>query len=115
MKITIMGRPGKVVEKNGVFLTSVKQQKTPSLPKDLPVPPANPTPYLLYITGKQWRRVATAVENPEDQLVVEGYPYYDKDLKAMAVFAIRTTTKFQEAERRAAQRAALAAKQENEG
>jgi len=82
-RLTVMGRPGKIIEKG--------------LPR-LPAEPA--TPYVLYISAKQWRKVKEALFNKEDELIIEGYPAFNPQLKAMTVFAINTTTKLQEQSRR---------------
>jgi len=93
VKITLIGRPGKIVERGNVVLTSMQNTKTPPLPKGLPQPPDKPTTYIVFIARKQWRRVAEAIDNPDDSLIVEGYPAFDERLKAMTVFATNTTTK----------------------
>jgi hypothetical protein len=82
VKITLIGRPGRVVEKGAVMLTSMQQgSKAPSLPKGLPPVPEEPTVYIVYITRKQWRKVAKAIRNPEDVLIVEGLPVLDNGWK----------------------------------
>lgn len=106
MKISLTGRPGKIVSRANVVITTMQQSKVPTLPKGLPVPPEILTTYVLYITRKQWNRLGEGFkEDPEDFLIVEGYPFYDKELKSLAVFATRTTTKLLERERRLAQQA----------
>ncbi len=108
MKISIAGRPGKVVSKHNVVITSMQQIKNPILPKGLPSPPETKTTYVLYITRKQWSRVTEIIEaDPDDSLIVEGYPFFDKQLNVMAVFATRTTTKSLEKARQEAQRAEM--------
>lgn len=104
VKITLIGRPGRVVEKNNVVLTVMMGSKAPPLPRGLPTPPTESTRYVVYIARKQWRRVATALDaDADDQLIVEGYPMFDERLKTVAVFAIHTTTKALQAARRTAQ------------
>ncbi len=94
VKITLIGRPGRIIEKGEVVLTSMQSSgKAPALPKGLPTPPAEPTTYVVYIAAKQWRKVREALKNPEDVLIVEGYPVFDARLKAVAVFALNATTK----------------------
>lgn len=106
MKISLTGRPGKIVSETNVVITTMQQSKIPTLPKGLPMPPEVATTYVLYITRKQWDRLGEGFkEDPEDFLIVEGYPFYDKELKSLAVFATRTTTKLLERERRLAQQA----------
>ncbi len=104
VKIILVGRPGRVVEKGQVVLTSMQSTKTPLLPKGLPVPPAEPTTYLVYIARKQWNKVKDALQDPDDALIIEGYPAFDSRLKAVAVFATNTTTKLLEAAKRETQR-----------
>jgi hypothetical protein len=104
VKITLVGRPGRIVEKGSVVLTTMQNTKAPTLPKGLPEPPGEPTTYVVYIAGKQWRKVAEAIRDPQDKLILEGYPVFDKRLGAMAVFATNVTTKNLQVARREAQR-----------
>ncbi len=101
VKITLIGRPGRIVEKTDVVLTTMQDTKAPTLPKGLPAPPAEPTTYVVYIARKQWLKVAEAIQDPDDKLIVEGYPAFEKRLGAVAVFATNVTTKaLQAAQRR---------------
>jgi hypothetical protein len=50
------------------------------------------TVYLVYIASKQWNKVAAAIENPEDRLVIEGYPFMDEKLKVIGVLTQNVTT-----------------------
>lgn len=105
VKITLIGRPGRIVEKGGVVLTSMQQScKVPSLPKGLPPVPDTPTVYVVYIAGKQWRKVARAIKDPNDSLIVEGFPMLDKRLGTIAIFARSVTTKLLQAAKREEQR-----------
>ena len=104
MKITLIGRPGTVTEKGNVIVTTMQSQKSPPLPKALPSLPSNPTVYAVYIARKQWRRVEESIKDPEDQLIIEGYPIFDKDSQTVAVFAIHTTTRLVQAAKRESQR-----------
>lgn len=106
MKITLVGRPGKVIERQGFVLASMPAMKLPSLPKGLPTPPDHQTPQAVYIATKQWRRVAEALTNPEEVLIVEGVAVYDAQLKGLAVFATGVTTKLRQSGKRAEQAAA---------
>jgi PHAX RNA-binding domain len=76
VKVTLIGRPGEIVERQGVIILGMKNVSTPSLPKGLPAPPEQPTNYLVFISQKQWKRVADALQNPADKLILEGYPVY---------------------------------------
>jgi hypothetical protein len=103
VKITLIGRPGPTISKNGYILTSMQTTKTPSLPKGLPAPPPTPTSYTVYIAPKQWTKVAEAIRDPEDALILEGFPAYDPTLEGIAVYATNVTTKNLQQAQRAAQ------------
>lgn len=97
VKITVIGRPGKVVERGQCVALSMQQsEKIPSLPAGLPLPPAAQmaeTRYSVYIAAKQWRKVSEAIADPEDVLIVEGFPALDAQRGSIAVFASNVTTK----------------------
>ena len=76
--------------------------KRPTLPKQLPKLSGIDveTPYTVFITAKHWRQVSEALEDKDDKLVVEGYPFLDPDVKGICVFAkFATTTGLQRAKR----------------
>jgi hypothetical protein len=99
VKITVIGRPGKVVDRGSCIVTSMRAKQAPSLPKGLPTPPSFPTNY---VATKQWRKVAEAIQDPEDVLIIEGFPQLDPETSSIAVFAMNTTTKkLQQAQRQA--------------
>jgi hypothetical protein len=109
VKITVIGRPERVIEKQEVVITSLKNSTPPSLPKGMPVPPADPTIYVVYIAIKQWRKVKASLdEHPEDKLIVEGYPRFDKRIGqqgTMTIYAQNATTKLLQQATRQKQRA----------
>ena len=100
MKITMSGRPGRIVEQGNVVITTMTQSKAPTLPKDLPAPPEKPTVYVLYIGQKQWNKVKDIIKSPEEMLLLEGYPFFDKEVNAFSVLVTRTTTKSIEAKKK---------------
>ena len=105
-KMTLIGRPGRVLEKGSLVLTSMEGSKAPSLPKGLPDLPQERTTYIIYIALKQWRKVREAIKNPEDRLIVEGYPVFDPRIGSkgtMTLYAQNTTTKLLQQARREAQ------------
>ncbi len=104
VKITLVGRPGRIIAKQGYIITSMEHSKVPSLPKGMPVPPTKPTTYTVYISAKQWQKVAASLQdNPEDTLIAEGTPVYDPMLEGIAVYVTNTTTKLLQQAQRTAQ------------
>ena len=97
VKVTIIGRPGRVIEKGNVVITSMKNSEAPPLPKGLPKPPEDPTTYVIYIAMKQWDKIKDSVlNNPNDKLIIDGYPRFDRRIGkngAMTIFALNATSK----------------------
>ncbi len=97
MKLTLIGRPGRVIEKGPVVITTLSSKKVPALPKGLPRPAVEPTTYVVYIAAKQWRKVQKAIQNnPDEALIVEGYPVFDRRLGregTMTLYAQKVMTK----------------------
>jgi hypothetical protein len=59
---------------------------------------------MVYIAAKQWKTVAEAIADPDDSLIVEGYPAYDPELEGLAVYALSVSTRnLQIAKRQATQ------------
>jgi hypothetical protein len=70
-----------------------------SSPKGLPVPPleqASGTSYAVYIGIKQWGKVAEAIRDPEDVLILEGWQMLDQQSGTIAVYVMSATTKKQQ-------------------
>jgi hypothetical protein len=102
VKITLIGQLGKFEEK-GTCVIGVMQhtgEKVPALPKGVPVPPAVKTNYVVYIGAKQWKNVAATVSDPEDALIIEGFPQIDTKTGAISVFASNVTSKKLQAAKR---------------
>ncbi len=49
VKITVIGRPGKIVDKGTCIVTVMEESKVPALPRGLPTPTSTPTKYAVYI------------------------------------------------------------------
>jgi hypothetical protein len=113
VKVTLIGRPGKVIEQGQCVFTTMQQapEKMPSLPKGLPLPTSDqiePTVYSIYISLKQWRtkKIAEALQDPDDILIVEGFQLLDKKIPGtISVFASNVTTKLLQLAQRQAQQA----------
>lgn len=104
VKIVLVGRPGAVVERPNCVLAAMESTRGPSLPRGLPALPASPTTYTVYIAHKHWAGVSTALTNPDDALVVEGWAAFDPELEGIAVFATFVTTKLLKAQQKGANR-----------
>ncbi len=105
VKITLIGRPGPITTSpTGTITTTMHSRSVPSLPRGVPAPPPTPTPYTVYIAPKQWAKVAAALGNPEDVLIVEGFPAADPARPGITVYATNVTTRqLQHAQRAARQ------------
>ena len=93
VKITLTGRPGRIIERNDYIVTSLRSAKAPQLPKGLPLPPGTPTIYVTFIPKKSWAKIAEALKNPEATLIVGGYPILDAQAKGIAVLAQSVSVK----------------------
>ncbi len=105
VKITVIGRPVNVVERGDVVIFGLVNDKAPSLPKGLPTPPPQ-TKYVVLVARKQWSKVAEAIKDQADALIIEGYPTYTQQHAGITVFTTNITTKKQQAAKREAQQQA---------
>jgi hypothetical protein len=94
VKITLVGRPGQIEARQNLVVVVMEYAPTkmPAFPKGVPAPPQIPTPYVVYISAKQWQKVAEALADPEDKLIVEGMPLLDPEVSGISVFATNVTT-----------------------
>ena len=102
VKITLVGKMGKFAEKGGCIVGIMQHtgEKLPALPKGVPAPQAIKTNYVVYVGLKQWKNVAATVSDPEDVLIVEGFPQIDAKNNAISVFASNVTSKKLQAAKR---------------
>jgi len=106
VKLTVIGRPDKIVERGDVALVGMRSEKVPSLPKGVPAPPSPQTDYMVLVGMKQWRKVAEALAaDPADKVIMEGYPTVQPDAAGIIVYATSATTTGIQAAKRAAQTA----------
>jgi PHAX RNA-binding domain-containing protein len=103
VKITLIGRPGKIVEQGDSVIVGMQSTKVPALPKGVPTPPSTPTNYVIFIARKQWAKVGDAIQNPDDALIIDGFPVIDPQAKSIAVFATNVITKMLQAAERQVQ------------
>lgn len=94
VKITLIGRPGKVEMRDELVITTMTHSAgKPTFPRGVPALPKTPTSYTVYIGAKQWKQVESSLDDPEASLVIEGMCAYDPDLQAVAVYANRVTAR----------------------
>jgi RNA recognition motif len=93
-KVTVVGRPGWVEPYGNTVIVSLAHSLKPTgYPKGVPAPLDTPTTYVVFIGAKQWKKVAEAIENPEDVLIIEGQAMLDAALSSVLVFATNVNTK----------------------
>ena len=76
MKLTLIGRPGRV-ETRGQAVVFRMQGKPPgALPRGVPPVPAQPPmTWTVVVALRQWNRVQESLTaHQDDQLIIEGYP-----------------------------------------
>jgi hypothetical protein len=102
VKITVIGRPKQVQARGEVVLVPLVSEQVPTLPKGLPTPAAG-TAYAVLIARKQWQKVAGVADDPEDKLIIEGYPTLDSRFPGITVLATSVTTRNLQMAKREAQ------------
>jgi hypothetical protein len=107
VKVTVIGRPHQVVERQGVIILALRSTKPPTLPKGLPPLPATPTTYMIFVQQKQWNKVRDAMQHADDALIVEGYPVHEPRFAGITVYATQVTTKALQAAKRTEQAASV--------
>jgi len=101
VKITVIGRPGAIVEQGQAVALTLTSEKVPDLPKGMPEPAAG-TRYTVFVARKQWAKVAEALAaDAEDTAIIEGYAALDPRVAGIAVYATSATTKRMQAAKRA--------------
>lgn len=91
VKITVVGRPNRIIERGDVILMPMANTKIPMVNRNLPSPPTDPVVYLVYLARNQWEKIASAVESSQTRLSVEGYPFYDKKLGVISILTSQAT------------------------
>jgi hypothetical protein len=91
------------------MLATFAAKKPPSVPTGLPTPSTDTT-WRVLIAERQWKKVAEAIKNPEDILVIEGWATISPEPKTIMVYATNATTKLLQAAAKEKQRAETAAR-----
>jgi hypothetical protein len=103
--ITLVGRPGQVVvEENSVMTMMTFEHPNAPYPRGVPQPPEDVDKYLVYMSMKHWETVSEAIENPKDELIVDGSLSWDREHTCLAVFSTRVTTRLMEKRQRKQER-----------
>lgn len=104
VKVTLIGRPGRVQRFKDVVVTTMTHTgRHASLPRGVPPLPEQPTLYTVYIAARQWRRIEQALQDdPADELLIEGVAAYDPQVSGIAVHATNATTRHTLARKQAA-------------
>lgn len=76
MKVTLIGRPGKVDVRQTCVVFRMQGKPPGPLPKGLPpVPTTPPMTWHVMVALRQWNRVKDSLAaHQDDQLIIEGYP-----------------------------------------
>jgi len=76
MKLTLIGRPGKVETRGQAVVFRMQGNPPASLPRGLPPVPSTPgLTWNVMVALRQWNRVKDSLAtSQEDQLIIEGYP-----------------------------------------
>jgi len=76
MKLTLIGRPGKVETRGQAVVFRLQGKPPGALPRGLPPVPAQaPLTWNVMVALRQWNRVKDSLAvHQEDQLIIEGYP-----------------------------------------
>lgn len=81
VKLTLIGRPLKVIAQKDCVVVSLKGREPKSLPAGLPaVPEGSAITWAVFIVNKQWNKVKASIEaHADDALIIEGYPIVGKN------------------------------------
>ena len=99
MKLTLVGKPAAIIPfEETAVLIMLECGKYPALPKGLPTL-TEPTRLGVFISTKQWRKVAPYLEDPKDEIIVEGIPTFKKEFEGLTVLATSVRSKKAEREK----------------
>jgi hypothetical protein len=95
MKLTLIGRPGKIKERRDMVIATIDYTPPSRLtfPRGVPTPPKIPTTYVVYMGAKQWRKNSNVLEHPDDALIIEGICVFDPQMGVNTIFAQSVSTR----------------------
>jgi hypothetical protein len=91
-KIVLIGRPSDIQVQEGYVIFRLQTNRVPSLPRGLPLPPAN-TPFTVCVADKMWERIAPSDEELTEAVIIEGFPAFDASIPGFVVFATSVTNR----------------------
>ena len=75
MKLTLIGTPAGKVTPHDTYVSFPMSGKPPqSMPNGVPPLPGPPLVWTVWLSLKQWNRVKGTVSQPDEKLILEGYP-----------------------------------------
>lgn len=96
VRINLVGRPGEVERRQHLVIFSMQDElehKELVLPTGIPDAIHIARTYNVLVSAKQWDAVEKAIQNPKDELIVEGFCGYDDEVEGMVVFTTYITTR----------------------
>jgi hypothetical protein len=95
MKLTLIGRPGKIKERRDMVIATIDYTPPGRLtfPRGVPTPPKVATTYVVYMGAKQWRKNSNVLEHPDDALIIEGICVFDPQMGVNTIFAQSVSTR----------------------
>jgi hypothetical protein len=102
VKLTLIGRPQRLVNRETYVVFPLAGTPPPSLPKGLPKPPQTTLSWVVMVGKKQWAKVAESLASDlTTKLIVEGYPCLQGTTHVLLT-TMGTTTTLQRARAEAA-------------
>jgi hypothetical protein len=65
----------------------------PAVPRGVPTPQSTPTTYVVYLGSRLWGRIEKAAADPDDEVIIEGFPQIDAETGTIALYAKKVTSK----------------------
>ena len=105
MKTTLIGRPKQIKKLETCTLLILGQKAPPTMPKGLPpIPDTSKATIAVFVAHKQWEKVEAALKaDPQDEVIVEGYPVNDAKNQLTGLWAQSCSSKNLQRAKREAQ------------
>jgi len=98
--LKLIGKTEQIAELDTCTVLSITSTIRPHVPKGVPQPQEAPTTYTVYIGRKLWGFIKDAAHDPDDILIVEGFPQLDAETSTIALFAKSVTSRKRDQARR---------------